>query len=163
MKEIWKPIEGFEGCEVSNLGNVRNKYGKPFKQFLNSKGYYRVSLGTKRLHLVHRLVAKAFIENPNGYPIVNHKDENRTNNNVSNLEWCTHKYNSNYGTAPFRSSQKQRKPVVQILPTGERIYWESLRAVERELGYPHNNISLACRGRYKKAYGCLWEYTEGAI
>lgn len=162
--EIWKPIEGFEGCEVSNLGNVRNKNGKHFKQFLNSKGYYRVSLGTNRLHLVHRLVAKAFVENPKEYPVVNHKDEDKTNNCASNLEWCTYKYNINYGTTPKRCSEKlKRKPVVQILPTGERVYWESLRAIERELGFAHNNISKACRGRYKKAYGCKWEYLEGSI
>lgn len=160
--EVWKPIEGYEGCEVSNLGNVRNKNGKLFKQFLNSKGYYRVSLGTQRLQLVHRLVAKAFVDNPNDYPIVNHKDEDKTNNCADNLEWCTYKYNSNYGDAPTKSSQKSRRPVVQVLPSGELVFWESLRAVERELGYSHNNISNVCKGYYKKAYGCRWYFNKGA-
>ena len=160
--EIWKPVKDFEGCEVSNLGNVRNRYGKPFKQFLNSRGYYRVSLGTPRLHLVHRLVAKAFVDNPNGYPIVNHKDEDKTNNCANNLEWCTHKYNSNYGDTPQRCSEKQRMPVIQILPNGEEVEWESLRAVERELGFSHSSISKCAKGYQKKAYGFKWKFKEGA-
>ena len=158
--EIWKSIEGYEGCEVSNFGNVRSRYGKPFKQFLNSRGYYRVSLGTQRLHLVHRLVAKAFVDNPNGYPIVNHKDEDKTNNRADNLEWCTYKYNSNYGDTPRRSSEKQRMPVIQILPSGEEVEWESLRAVERELGYSHNSISKCAKGYQKKAHGYEWKFKE---
>lgn len=157
--EIWKPIKGREGYEVSNEGRVRSKWCE-LKPFLNGRGYYRVNLGAKDCRFVHRLVAEAFVKNPNGYPIVNHKDEVKTNNCASNLEWCTHKYNSNYGTTPTRCSEKARMPVIQVLPNGEQVRWESLRAIERELGYNHSNISKACKGYYKKAYGCRWYFDE---
>lgn len=160
--ENWKPVKGFKGYEVSDLGNVRSTR-RMLKQFPNSRGYHRVYLGDGRLHLVHRLVAEAFVDNPNDYPIVNHIDEVKTNNRADNLEWCTHKHNSNYKDTPFRCSEKQRKSVMQVLPNGERVYWESLRAIERELGYSHNNISKACKGYYNKAYGCKWYFSEDKV
>ena len=155
--EIWKEIEGFKGYEVSNCGNVRSQR-KALKQHKNGRGYYRVWLPDGKFHLVHRLVATAFVDNPGGHPIVNHKDETKTNNCADNLEWCTHKYNSNYKDAPQRCSEKQRMPVVQTLKNGEEIRWESLRAVERALGYSHNNISKVCKGYYKTAYGYQWRF-----
>ena len=121
MKEIWRPIKGYENLyEVSNKGRVRSltKYcmrfgcrktlirGKLLSIRKNASGYIMVSLakkGTKKQVLIHRLVAQAFIPNPNNYPIINHKDENPSNNNVNNLEWCTQKYNVNYGTARSRT------------------------------------------------------------
>lgn len=157
--EIWKEIDGFKGYMVSNFGNVKSP-NKTLGKFKNGRGYYRVALPDGKLHFIHRLVAKAFIDNPNGYPIINHKDENKTNNRADNLEWCTYKYNSNYGDAPRRASQKSRMPVVQILPNGEEIHWESLRAVERETGFAHDNISKACKGYCKKAYGYEWRFDK---
>ena len=123
MEEQWKPIIGYEGLyEVSNFGNVRSldrivkrwkgystKKGKIIIPFYESKkGYYQVTLikdGKKKHYRVHRLVASAFLENPFNYTDVNHKDENKTNNHVDNLEWCTRKYNNNYGTKPERIRQ----------------------------------------------------------
>ena len=115
QKEIWKPIDGFEGLyEVSNLGRIKilqktRSDGKVYKEKLmkisTNGSYCEVSLhkeGKASHHLVHRLVAKAFIPNPEGLPQVNHIDENKTNNCVENLEWCTAKYNSNYGTRAKR-------------------------------------------------------------
>lgn len=157
--EIWKEIEGFKGYEVSNYGNVRSPR-KMLRKHKNGRGYYRVWLPDNRFHFVHRLVAKAFVENPNGYPIVNHIDESKTNNHATNLEWCTYKYNSNYKDTPRRCSEKARKPVIQVLPNGEVLRWESLRAVERELGFAHNNISKVCKGYYKTAYGYEWRFDE---
>ena len=108
--EIWKDIKNFEGLyQVSNLGRVKSlprtinkrKCKEIIKTAtLSNKGYYRLSLcknGTTKYYAIHRLVAEAFVPNPNNFPIVNHKDTNRTNNNANNLEWCTYKYNSNYG------------------------------------------------------------------
>ena len=116
MEEIWKDIPDFEGLyQVSNLGNVRvldryvnsairnndkvKRKGKILKQY-NKRGYLQVSLikNHKRYYFsVHRLVAMAFLPNPDNLPQVNHKDENPLNNNLFNLEWCTAKYNCNYG------------------------------------------------------------------
>jgi hypothetical protein len=122
MTEIWKSIQGYEGLyEVSNFGNVRSldrvirskhngttlRKGRILTPFYEEKkGYYQVSLsknGKNKKHRVHRLVASAFLENPLDYTDVNHKDEDKTNNNVDNLEWCTRKYNNNYGTKPERT------------------------------------------------------------
>ena len=112
IEEIWKPIEGYEGLyEVSNTGRVRSldKYdsmnrflrGRILRLFTDGLGYLRAQLysnSKRKSFLVHRLVAQAFIPNPDNLPQVNHRDENPSNDNVDNLEWCDGKYNVNYGT-----------------------------------------------------------------
>ena len=101
MEEIWKSILGFEDYTVSNLGRVMNKHGRIMKQSNHKQGYKLIGLKKdKKLYCkqVHRLVALAFIPNPDNLPQVNHKDECKTNNCVDNLEWCDAKYNINYGT-----------------------------------------------------------------
>lgn len=116
IEEIWRPIPGYEGLyEVSNTGQVRSldKFdslgvfweGKLLSK-LKVRGYFMVKLrkdGIQKMCSVHRLVAQAFIPNTLDLPQVNHKDEDKTNNNVTNLEWCTAKYNMNYGTARERT------------------------------------------------------------
>lgn len=142
-KEFWKDIEGFEGIyQVSNLGNVKNvKTGKPLKHFVVG-GYYHVGLGRKGVpnkhYLVHRLVAEAFLPNPNNYPIINHKDENKLNNYVhvspdgsvdqekSNLEWCTFSYNLTYGSRKPKElsvqekEEKRKRRILQITAANKR-------------------------------------------
>lgn len=115
MDEVWKDIEGYEGLyQVSNTGEVKslNYQGsgeiKLLKQYTDKRGYKRIELsknGKGKTYLVHRLVALVFIPNPDDSPMVNHKDENPSNNNVNNLEWCTHEYNMNYGTRNERISK----------------------------------------------------------
>ena len=94
--EQWRTIEGYPNYSVSNYGRVRNDLTcKILKQNLNSSGYYRVMIGGKQ-QFVHRLVAMAFIDNPNNYPVVNHLDYNPRNNHIDNLEWCTQSHNIQY-------------------------------------------------------------------
>ena len=125
MKEKWKPIVGYEGLyEVSNMGRVRSLdhvdrlgrviKGKLRKEQKSSNGYRQVCLsknGQHKIALIHRLVASAFIDNPKRLPEVNHIDENKTNNIASNLEWCTRKYNNQYGTKPMRG---ERHPMAKL-------------------------------------------------
>lgn len=163
MQEVWKDVVGYEGYyQVSNLGKVKSlqtkKYSrkekcaitvmreKILKPYPNTKKYLLVDLkkdGMRNCQKVHRLVAKAFIPNENNFPQVNHKDENKQNNNVDNLEWCTNQYNSTYGTAKQRMAQKFKKKVVQISASGEVVNtWNSVKEATEDLGVSKNSISL---------------------
>ncbi len=110
VKEQWKDIPGFEGhYQASTLGNIRSIKKEPIilKGDYQKNGYRRVYLwvgGEKKNCLVHRLVAETFIENPNRYSDINHKDEDKSNNSVENLEWCSHVYNMNYGSVKKKIS-----------------------------------------------------------
>lgn len=123
--EEWKSIPGYECLyEISSYGRVKSleryRYNNGEKQLLkerilkphNTKGYFTVCLyknKTHKLYLIHRLVAQAFIPNPDNLPQVNHKDEDKTNNRVNNLEWCTAKYNMNYNDVLKRRSQRMKE------------------------------------------------------
>ena len=114
MKELWLPIIGYEGLyDVSNFGRIRNSRTNKILSLANNRqGYKLVTLyKNKKLKtfLAHRLVAIAFIENPNSFPEINHIDENKQNNNVSNLEWCDRVYNANYGTGNKRRVEQRIK------------------------------------------------------
>ena len=156
MTEIWKDVVGYEGLyKVSNFGNVLslnyNGTGKSklLKQFYHI-GYRRVMLvknGIKKKLLVHRLVAEAFIPNPNNYPCVNHKDENRGNNHVDNLEWCTYKYNSNYGTCIARRCSKYWKPVnCYDLHNNLVKSYKSITETEND-GFIISAVAQCCKGK----------------
>ena len=166
MDETWKDIAGYEGLyQVSDLGRVRSlKYEKVrlMKPRDNGCGYFQISFrreGKRKLFLVHRLVAEAFIPNPSNFPIVNHKDENPANNAVDNLEWCTAKYNLNYGTCRARISAKHSKAVLQYDKSGNLVKeWSSALEVQKQTGFARSNISKCCRGKYKSAYGYVWRF-----
>ena len=168
MNEIWKNIENYEGLyQVSNLGQVRSlKSGetKNLKPGNNGRGYLFVILykdgKMKRLYL-HRLVAKAFIPNPLGYPVINHKDENPSNNHVSNLEWCSVRYNTCYGTSLKRIAAKLSKPVLQYDKQNNFLRrWPSTMEVERKLGFHQAGICACSNGKCKTAYGFVWRYEK---
>lgn len=184
MQEIWKDIEGYEGLyRVSNFGNVmslnyRNtKTHKNLTPKINNDGYLWVELRKNTIpkpYLIHRLVAMAFITNPNNYPLINHKDENKSNNNVLNLEWCTHSYNvlysikkrtrSAYGVRRAREDGKPYKykgMVIQKTLSGEFLkkYSNSLE-VARTNNYNQWAITECCRGNRKTAYGYRWEFAS---
>ena len=169
--EVWKDIDEYEGLyQVSNLGRVKSigyKKERILKPGRDKDGYLFVSLCKNhkiKYCRIHRLVALTFIPNPNNLPEVNHKDEDKTNNRVKNLEWCDHKYNNNYGTRIQRINEKNTngklsKPVIQYTKTGEFIKeWRSTWDVQRNLGYGQGHISDCCRDKRKSAYGFVWKY-----
>ena len=190
MTEIWKDVYGFEGIyQISNYGNVRSvdrliKYsngnivsykGQAIKPYIATNGYVLVDLTKEHKRykkIVHRLVAEAFIGNPQMFPEVNHIDENKQNNHFENLEWCTVKYNRNFGTRNIRSakskdyksiSEKNRliqgKRVLQLDKTGRIINrYISIREAEKCTGFHRQAISGCCHGKYKYAYGFKWEF-----
>ena len=169
MEEIWKDKKDYEGhYQVSNFGRVKSiKFGKEIilKQHINKGGYYYVCLlknGKHKNYYVHRLVAEAFIDNPDNLPQVNHKDENKTNNSVDNLERCTNEYNHNYGTINERISQSQSKPVLQYDLNGNLIKeWKSINECGRN-GFNQGDICKCCNGKRKTAKGFICVYKNEA-
>ena len=174
---MWRDIKNYEGLyQVSDKGEVRSlnykKTGKVqiLKPAKNNCGYLLVTLsknGKRKGFLIHRLVAEAFIPNPDNLSQVNHKDEIKTNNNYLNLEWCTASYNNSYGTRIERVSEKRTgvfntkisKPVKQFDLRGNFIQeFPSIMEVERKFGYNNSHISSACNGKRQTANGYRWSY-----
>lgn len=165
-EEIWKDIKGYEGLyQVSNLGNVRsmnyNHTGqiKLLKQVPDKNGYLRVTLSPPKINKqVHRLVAEAFLPNPNNYPVVNHKDCNPANNNVNNIEYCTVAYNNSYADRLDKIAKANSKSVKQMDLNGDIIkIWPSLAEAGRN-GFHFKNISQCCLGKRKTTGGYQWSY-----
>ena len=177
MEEIFKNIYGYEGLyQISNLGRVKSlnyrctKKEKVLKPCKNTNGYLQVHLykdSENKYMLVHRLVADAFISNPYNLSDVNHKDEDKTNNCVSNLEWCTREYNCNFGSRNERSAKSRSKLLtgvyntklsksVRCIETNQ--IFPSTMEVQRQLGFAHCSIVQCCNGKLKSAYGYHWKY-----
>lgn len=180
MTEIWKDIKGYKGIYmVSNMGRVKSlpqfhnsnsggyyTTGKILKQRDNGRGYSQVRIYKKHFY-VHRLVAETFIDNPYNLPIVNHKDENPSNNRVDNLEWCTQKYNMNYGNARKKISKGHtNNPILskQVIATdilGNIInIFPSANEASRQMGVAVSSIVRCCNNMigYKTAGGLSWQY-----
>ena len=169
--KIWKDIEGYEGLyQVSNMGRVRsldriNALGRRLKGRVladkhNNRGYHTIALwrdGDIEYKFIHRLVAKAFLDNPDNLPEVNHKDENKENNAVSNLEWCTRKYNNNYGTRLGRVAKTLERPIYAITSSGHRYYFGSVNEAARVLGLKRQGITNCLHGRRKHHGGFSFE------
>ena len=154
MNESWKDIEGYELYKVSNYGRVKSlKFGKEkiLKPRKNTKGYFQVQLwkdGKEKNYFVHRLVAITFIPNTENKPEVNHKDENKENNCVWNLEWCDRQYNIEYSFGK------------KILCVETNTVYPSAMEAQRQTGIYNSNIIACCKGRYKTTGGYKWKYAD---
>ena len=176
MNEVWKSVKGYESLyEVSNMGRVRNAKGKILSPQKRQHGYLCVQLHGKGGHAtrnmktfsIHRLVAEAFIPNPNGLEEVNHLDEDKANNMVDNLEWINHADNTNYGTCQRRRAQKlingiRSRRVMQFTVDGKFVKeFPSIAEVERQLGYCGGNIHHAASKKPNQyAYGYVWKFSD---
>lgn len=178
LEEIWKDIKDYEGLyQISNLGRVKSldriisckngttKFCKGTLLHIFKNDYLFVRLCENSLcktKYIHKLVAQAFIPNPNNLPEVNHKDENKLNNNIDNLEWCTIAYNNTYGTR----TQRTRKRVYQLDLNKNIIkLWDGIRIASQELNIPCQQISQCCNGtKYRKtAGGYIWKYESEVL
>lgn len=187
---MWKIINSFEDYEISDMGEIKslkNGMEKILKPQLAKRGYYIINLcknGGVYHKTIHRLVAQAFIPNPDNKPCIDHINGCRIDNRVCNLRWCTHKENLNYEIAKKNISKAHKgkvltdehkkkisesnkgkpkphfeKRIDQYTIDGTYIKtWKSTMDIERSLGFIHNNISSVCKGKYKQAYGFKWKY-----
>ena len=173
MKEEWKDIIGYEGYyQISNLGRVKS-LEREVKCAYNSKrlvkerimkcnkdkdGYLLVLLAKEsknKYFKVHRLVGIHYIDNPDNLPQINHKDENKQNNTVDNLEWCTNKYNNNYGT----KNDKSKRPIIQLSLDYKYICrYKSIVEASKKINKNHSHIVQCCKRQRKSAYGYIWRY-----
>lgn len=157
--ERWKTVDGTGGhYEVSNKGRVRNTETRHIlKPILKKNGYYQINFGygLRKWVSIHRLVASAFVENPNNENYVNHKDEDKTNNDSNNLEWCSAKYNVNYG---FGALARNHKVIQKNLDGSVVKVWNSLKEASETLHIHYQSISSVCRGKRKTSAGFKWEY-----
>lgn len=198
VEEIWKPVVGYEGLyKVSNFGRVRsldrlvkgkkegfrqNFKGKLLTPIKTIYGYLRVNLCNddgRKAKFVHRLVCTAFLPNPDNLPQINHKDENPLNNNVENLEWCTGKYNCNYGNhrknvslskigkhpnlskeTLERMNASKWKPVIGThIKTGKEIFFKSIASC-KDSGFSPLDVSHCVTKRQRTHKGYTWRYAD---
>lgn len=176
--EIWKDIPGYEGLyQASSMGNIRSlgmwtnskngsiqyRKGRVLKQGITHQGYHNVVLckdGGKKTFQVQTLVLLTFKEKPTGLVEVNHIDENKSNNQISNLEWCSHSYNINYGKRNAITRTKLSKPIVQCLKDGRPfIIWPNITMIQNtSFSNSRGNICSCLKGRRAFANGYKWRY-----
>lgn len=174
--EQWKVVPGTDGAiEVSNEGRIKSNLrdGRILKATSDQKGYLRLRVTINRQkhsYKVHRLVAQAFVDNPQGRPQVNHKDGNKQNNRAENLEWVTNKDNAHHAirnglwdsviAGTLRENESRKKPIIATdIVTGESKEYSSISDAEREIGSRH--ISDVLKGKRRQAKGFTFAYKEG--
>lgn len=179
--EQWRPIPGTKGfIEVSDLGNARSLLrGNPYllKTQTDNKGYHRIRItieGIKRTYKLHREVAKAFIPNPNSLPQINHRDGNKDNNSVANLEWCTNRDNAHHAIenglwdsvieGSRKENERRKKPIIAYRIDGAfpcTRYYESIHEAERDIGSRH--ITAVLKGKRTHTKGWAFQYAKGVM
>ena len=184
--ENWKDIKGYEGFyQVSDCGRIKSLERDVYRQngtfhhhlkekilvpILDKDGYQYVNLsknGKRKVMTIHRLVAMAFLPNPENKSQINHKNEIKTNNVVENLEWCTASYNINFGTRTERSIQNRRSYKLGDNPSAKPVFcvelnkkFDCAKSAQEELGIDRMSIGKACRGKRKTAGGFHWRYAN---
>lgn len=187
MRESWKDVKGYEGLyQVSSFGRVKRMTKKVYNPgtysgectyrekllspHIDSVGYYQILLRNKnkiKRVRVHRIVAEAFIDNPNELPVINHKDGNKLNNNIDNLEWCSHSHNTKeafrIGLAHHKSLWGSEHPKAKVVYQFDKNNnfikrWDCIADAQRELRVHGANIYKCCVGKYKTAGGFIWKY-----
>lgn len=178
MSEEWKDIDGYKGYMVSNLGNIiskekvwvtgrgtcRHKYQSQMKK-VERNGYLYVGFclnGKSKSLLIHRLVAKAFIPNPQNFPVVNHINGIKGDNRVENLEWLTPGENQKHAfRIGLKKATDSSKPIYQFSLNGEFIReWKNFKEVTDSLGYDRSALIRVCKQRQKSSYGYTWKYKK---
>lgn len=177
QNEIWKEINGYNNYYISNKGNVLNIYKKAIKRNSKEKGiafrfmkpiqdangYYIITLyknNKPKNFKIHRLVAETFLSNKNNYPVVNHKNENKLDNRVENLEWCTISYNNKYGTRLKKTAKKLAVPIICYDKNGNIIKkYKSIQSVKKD-GFNPSKVCSVCKNKYgrKTHKGYIWKY-----
>ena len=179
--EIWKKAKGFEDYEVSNLGRVRSiervvsykggsprlRKGRLLKPWKYNRGYLMVSLwqdGCRTHKSIHRLVAQAFVENPNPalWTQINHIDENPSNNRADNLEWCCQSYNNSYGGRMKRIAEALSKPVEAFDSNGIVVHRFASTMDAQRNGFDSPNVSNCCNGKLKTFKGLRWRFIHSS-
>ncbi len=165
-KEEWRIISENENYEVSRLGQIRNKKTKKIlKKRILPSGYENVGLSAypakRKTYYIHRLVALAFIPNPNNFPQVNHKDRNKANNKVENLEWATRSMNQKHCVET--GAKRYKRAVWRRDSESKKIEFDSIKEASRVTGYSTSTISDYIRGKYKTTDGCIWGYVKEII
>ena len=168
MNEKYKPVVGFEQFylvnECGDIITLRNKNGKKYhkiKQYKDKDGYLRVRLyGDKKCIWigVHKVVAMAFLDNPNSYIMVNHKNYKRDDNRVENLEWCNAKENVQWSLQHYKGAHQLS--VIRIDKDGGKTIFNSLSEASRKTNVRTEDICNCCKGKRKKAGGYIWKYAE---
>lgn len=162
MVEQWRDVVGYEGLyKVSDLGKVRSvRRRRLLRPGIKSTGYAQVTLsrdGVNRYYSVHRIVAAAFLPNPNALPQVNHKNGKKQDNRLANLEWCSASENQQHKYKVLGKSGGHPKAVFCI-ETGQR--WEAVHLAAQELNIHRTSISMVCHGRRKTAGGLHFKFLE---